>query len=505
MRFQVKGIIARTVCALCVVASLVGAEAAKELLHNGDLTEGSGTTPAIWGGGWGTDMVNRFLHLTGGTATASASLTVALSGQRAVQLSWRMRSRDLVHNVQNGQDAVLAVDFVDGAGRIVLPGPAYPGFAGSTVGWQKGSLRCFVPPAATALRLTPTLTGQTGGSLDLDAFSLTALHPIDVPEETQTNGHFAVDLGKGLPPQLHIDGRRIIDADGKDLWLQGLAVPSLEWSAVGDAVMTSIATGIEVWKANVIRLPVSGEIWFGHGQGQGDGGKGYRELIDQAVLAAGSRGAYLILDLHRRGAPEAGDVAFWKEAAARYRNHPTVLFGLFHEPRDLSWHDWKSGGAVGGMQGLIDAVRGAGARNPVVVAGPDEAYDLSGVLKGFDLDDRDGLGIIWDTHVYPWRRGWQGGFLDLAKVRPVLVGEVGCDRVRYDYVPPAGFEDPYTWAPDMIGCIQQNRLHWTAGSFHPKCQPAMVRDQTTFEPTAYWGAFVKAALLGNTFTPVRLR
>ena len=86
--------------------------------------------------------------------------------------------------------------------------------------------------------------------------------------------------------------------------------------------------------------------------------------------AAASRGAYVAIDLHRFGAPTDDSVDFWKEAAARYKNHPAVLFDLFNEPHDISWEVWRNGGTVEdkkqrtayespGMQRLVDAVREA--------------------------------------------------------------------------------------------------------------------------------------------------
>jgi len=529
---RINGIISRTLLGLFATGLLTGvlaaADAHKELLPNGNMESGSGGTPAHWAGSWGTDEANRFLRLKGGSPMVSASRVFPLSGQRALQLGWRFRHTDLVRDEKAKKDARLGIDFLDADGQVVLPGPAYPTFSGTSDGWQKNAVQFFVPPNATALRISPALIGQTGGTLDLDQFSLTVLSPGDVPEETRTNGNIAVDAGKGQPAVLHVDGRRIVDATGKELWLQGLSVPSLEWKVDGDAIVPSIATGIEVWKANIIRLPVKGDFWFGTGKKQeADGGKAYRALVDQAVLAAGSRGAYLILDLHRFRAPTDEDVAFWKDAAVRYKDNPTVLFGLFNEPHDLTWEVWKSGGTVEdkkkagdaltenkevitsfttcGMQGLIDTVRATGAKNAVLVGGLDWAYDLSGVLKGFDLDDKGGNGIIWDTHVYPWKSDWQGKFLEVAKTRAVLVGEVGCDAVRYDFIPPERFESPYTWALDMIGCIQQNRLHWTAWAFHPHCGPPMIQNQTTYAPTPFWGAYVRSALLGKQFTPAKLR
>ncbi|MBN8524302.1 MAG: cellulase family glycosylhydrolase [Planctomycetes bacterium] len=518
----------RTLVLVAAVGLLLSGEAPKELLPNGDMEKGNGSSPAHWAGTWGTDDANRFLRLKGGQPSVTASRIFPLDGQRALQLGWRYRHDGLVRDDQGKQDARMAIDFLDAAGQQVLPGPAYPTFAGSSNGWQKSTLKFFVPPGATAIRITPALIGQTAGTLDLDQFSMTVISPSDVPEEARTTGNISVDAGGKHPTALRVDGKRLVDAAGAELWLQGLSVPSLEWKAEGDAIITSIATGIEVWKANVIRLPVKGDFWFGTGKNQqADGGKAYRELVDQAVLACASRGAYLILDLHRFRAPNDKDVEFWKDAAARYKDNPAVLFGLFNEPHDVSWEVWKSGGKVEekkksgdalaenkevltsfqscGMQGLIDTVRGVGAKNAVLVGGLDWAYDLSGVLNGFDLDDKGGNGIIWDTHVYPWKSDWQGKFLEVAKTRAVLVGEVGCDQVRYDFIPPERFESPYTWALDMIGCIQQNRLHWTAWAFHPRCGPPMIQDQSSFTPTPFWGAFVRSALLGKPFAPAKLR
>ena len=84
---------------------------------------------------------------------------------------------------------------------------------------------------------------------------------------------------------------------------------------------------IDQWKANVIRLPVKDNFWFGHGPWQkpGDGGMAYRKIVDAVIADAAARGAYVALDLHCFGAPTDEHVTFWKDAATRYKNHPAVL------------------------------------------------------------------------------------------------------------------------------------------------------------------------------------
>ena len=80
-----------------------------------------------------------------------------------------------------------------------------------------------------------------------------------------------------------------------------------------------------------------------------------------------------------------------------------------------------------------------------------EAYDLSGVLNGYALEDASGNGIMYSTHVYPWKKGWQKSFLDAAAKYPIFVGEVGADVKKMDFLPLEVQEDPYTWVPDMLG------------------------------------------------------
>ncbi len=44
--------------------------------------------------------------------------------------------------------------------------------------------------------------------------------------------------------------------------------------------------------------------------------------------------------------PDRNSVAFWKDVAAAYKNHPAVIFDLYNEPHDVSWDVWLKGGKV---------------------------------------------------------------------------------------------------------------------------------------------------------------
>jgi endoglucanase len=207
-------------------------------------------------------------------------------------------------------------------------------------------------------------------------------------------------------------------------------------------------------------------------------------------------------------------VAFWKDAAARYKNNPAVLFDILNEPHDTTWPVWRNGGTVQtkggtiqsvGMQALVDAVRGTGAKNLIVAGGLSYAFDLTGIVKGYALNDDDGNGIMYATHFYNWHGGWAQHILGVAAKYPVLVGECGADIMKMNFIPANRQENPYTWAPDAIGFIQKNHLNWTAWCFHTRATPDLLLDWDYYTPTPFWGAFVKDALAGKAYEMKRER
>jgi aryl-phospho-beta-D-glucosidase BglC (GH1 family) len=334
-----------------------------------------------------------------------------------------------------------------------------------------------------------------------------------------------------LPPELHVVGSKLQTTEGKEVWLQGVNVVSLEFRLHGEHVTDAIIAAIDDWKANTIRLPVKESYWFGREPGQHDGGAGYRALVDEAVALTVDRGAYLVLDLHRFGAVRKEHVEFWRDAAIHYKNHPGVLFDIFNEAHSISWAVWRDGGWVDerktaadedsflpaneqarakqgfespGMQKLVDTIREVGADNVIIAGGLDWAYDLSGIVEGYALTDPSGHGIMYSTHIYNWKKGWADKVLRAAEHHPIFVGEVGADVKKMSFIPAELQEDPYTWAPDMLGLIQKYRFHWTGWSFHPRTTPVMIIDWS-YAPTPFWGEFAKSALAGRQFELKRLR
>jgi hypothetical protein len=448
---------------------------------------------------------------------------------KALELSWRWRVTELRPGAQPWFDARLMMNFQDANNQKLTPGPPAAYTRRSVDEWSERSIQFLVPEGAVALEFMPSLFRVRSGVLDMDDLVLRPVEPeallarqaaaaaerarLTVPPEEAKKDQW--------PPELKVVGNRLHDPEGREVWLQGVNIASLDWNPRGENVLKSAQVALEEWKANVIRLPVKDEYWFDEA-----GGEAYRTLIDNVITYTANRGAYLVLDLHRYRAVRPEYRTFWIDAATRYKNHPAVLFDLINEPHGTTWEVWRNGGFVEerqtkadedsflaadeaararqgfesiGMQPLVDAVRETGARNILVVGALDWAYDLGGILKGYAIDEHEnGNGIMYATHVYPWKKGWQSKFLDVAAVHPILVGEVGADANKMNWMPAENQEDASTWAPDMMALMQKHRLNYTAWCFHPSASPRMLLDWN-YTPTPFWGQIVKDALSGKAF------
>ena len=149
---------------------------------------------------------------------------------------------------------------------------------------------------------------------------------------------------------------------------------------------------------------------------------------------------------------------FWRSVATAFKDDPATLFDLFNEP-DLQgirdpWACWRDGctlhGApdweAAGMQSLVDAVRGTGARTPLLVGGLAFANDLTGWAAHAPSDPARAL--VASFHVYNFNgcataACWSREIAPLARSVPVVTGEIGEDDCAHAFV------DRYMqWADD---------------------------------------------------------
>jgi hypothetical protein len=519
------------------------ADLGSSLLSNPDFSQA--TKDANWPDDWGhpiagvtyaTDGGAHYLHLvqqTPGKMLMAYREMPIPAGTKGIKITIRYRTAGIVRGKQNYMDARAIFHFLDGSRKPVKPEPGVIGFSDGAADWTEGSVSAVVPDGAQTLQLMPSLFMAQAGTLDLAEVKVTALTDADVDalktaaaaadkQNAEMQAYLAQQLAlPAITKPLHVSGNQLVTPDGQSVWLQGVNVPELSWSPNGEnKVVWSVHLAIDDWHANVIRLPVLDSFWFGKGRsGKESNNAGqYRQIVDDAIKFASVRGAYVILDLHRFLTPDQSCIDFWKDAAARYANNPAVLFDIFNEPHDTSWDVWQKGGPAVikwkkgsytvqsvGMQALVDAVRGTGAKNIIVAGGLSYAYDLTGILNGYALDDKGGNGIMYATHFYNWHKGWSAHFMAVAAKYPVLIGETGADVKKMSFIPANQQEDPSTWVPDLIGFIQKNHLNWTAWSFSKGATPGMLVDMTTFAPNSFWGEPVKEALGGKQFEMQRER
>ncbi|HVZ79371.1 MAG TPA: cellulase family glycosylhydrolase [bacterium] len=306
------------------------------------------------------------------------------------------------------------------------------------------------------------------------------------------------------PPDLFVSGNHFQTSSGCSVRLRGVNVPSLEWSNTGEGPpLSSVQAAVGTYKANIIRLPVNQDRWFGC---QGGSASSYQTIVDNIVNYCSGANAYVIIDLHWSGTsstasapcgsgwgtatgqqdmPDANAVTFWTNVANRYKNNPAVFFGLYNEPKSVSWSVWQSGGnttqgfTTPGHQALINAIRGTGANNIIFIGGLDWAYDLRSI-DSYPFTNA-GNGFAYDVHIYGHKgngtdnsSNWDTETTIAAANHPVFIGEFGPDPSGPNCNNDSGTFDNalFTFAN---GSNNRSYVYsWTAWSWHNGACPAML-------------------------------
>jgi endoglucanase len=250
-----------------------------------------------------------------------------------------------------------------------------------------------------------------------------------------------------------VSGNHLVDLAGKPVRLLGVDRSGAEFSCVngtgffdGPTDSTSIAAML-AWHIDAVRLPLNEDCWLGiNGVSATYSGTNYASAIGDFVHALNAAGLVVILDLHwnapgmqlAKGQQVMADadhsVAFWSSVASYFKSDPGVVFDLYNEPHDISWSCWQSGCTTSGgwqaagMQSLVNAVRQAGASQPIMLGGLNWAGDLSSWLA-YEPNDPDGQ-LIASLHVYNFAfcnssLCWNNIVAPLSSKVPVVTGELG--------------------------------------------------------------------------------
>jgi hypothetical protein len=302
-------------------------------------------------------------------------------------------------------------------------------------------------------------------------------------------------------------GNQLIDGNKAPMRLLGVNRSGTEYACVqgwgifdGPSDDASIAQ-IAAWHVNAVRVPLNEDCWLGiNGVPAAYAGSNYQNAIVTYVQALNRANIVAILDLHwsAPGTQSASgqqvmadadhSVAFWSSVATTFKTNTATVFDLYNEPHDISWTCWRDGCSspgwkTAGMQALVDAVRGAGAVQPLMLGGLGYSSDLSQWLTYEPTDPQHRL--VASFHLYNFagcttQSCWDSVIAPIAAQVPVVTGELGENDCAH------GFIDPYlTWA-DAHGV---SYLGWTWDTWDCSSGPALITDYNG-TPTAF-GAGLK--------------
>jgi endoglucanase len=269
---------------------------------------------------------------------------------------------------------------------------------------------------------------------------------------------------------LHVAGNQLVDSTGHPVRLRGVNRSGTEYACAqgwgifdGPSDSASIAA-IAAWHATVVRVPLNETCWLDlNGVTPAYSGDHYRQAIVDFVARLEHAGLYVILDLHW-AAPDSAIALgqtpmpdrdhtpeFWRQVAATFKDDSRVLFDLFNEPypdnnadTPEAWRCWRDGGTcrgvsyeAAGMQELVDAVRGTGAANVILLGGVRYASTLSGWLAATPSDPLGNLAASWHIYNFSWCTSaacWDGEAAPVAQAVPLVLGELGQDDGGHAFV-----------------------------------------------------------------------
>ena len=334
------------------------------------------------------------------------------------------------------------------------------------------------------------------------------------------------------PPELSVEGNRLVDPAGETVRLLGVNRSGTEYACAhrfgffdspdpARVDTTKMIRAIKGWGANAVRVPLHEHCWLGiNGVPERFGGERYRDAIEAYVRRLAAAGIHAILDLHQVGAGDlparlATDglrpmpdqdhaIDFWRSVAERFGDDRSVVFDLYNEPHLVGWRCLRDGCMVRrddyrpdlpdyravGMAKLVDAVRRAGAENVLLIPGVSYSNDLSRWLEFAPDDPLGRIAASFHNYEGPTLGGchlecWEERIAPIADRYPVVSGEIGDVSLsgrecNHDYI-----SEYMPWADDHG--ISYLGWSWSAtryGTWSCGAGPALIYDYSG-KPTPY--------------------
>jgi len=264
-------------------------------------------------------------------------------------------------------------------------------------------------------------------------------------------------------PGVHVQGNQLVDSSGRPVRVRGVNRSGAEyacaqgWGIFDGPSDSASVQAIASWNANVVRVPLNETCWLGiNGVASAYAGDNYRRAITDFVARLNGAGLVVILDLHWSAAGTAIALGqapmpdrdhtpeFWRQLATTFKGNDRVMFDLFNEPfpdnnsdTPEAWRCWRDGGTcsgmtfqAAGMQELVDAVRGTGASNVILIGGIEYAARLTQWLAYKPTDPLNNVAASWHIYNFSWcatRACWDSEAAPVAQQVPLVLGELGQD------------------------------------------------------------------------------
>ena len=276
---------------------------------------------------------------------------------------------------------------------------------------------------------------------------------------------------------------------------------------------------------NAVRVPLNEACWNAESYvNSAYAGTNYIDAIKSYVSLLNSNGIVAILDLHwtdgaytgasagcssaqatcQKPMPDAAQaIPFWTSVANTFKGNDAVIFDLFNEPYASradnnnsaeGWQCWETGSPctgisypVAGMQQMINAVRGTGANNVLMLGGEEYSNDLTSWLQYEPTDPDHNLVASWHSYNFNTcssQSCWTSQIAPVIASVPVVAGEIGENDCAGTYITPLT-----TWLESQ----NTSFLAWAWNAdFNCSSGPGLITDYTG-TPTNY-GAAYKAVL-----------
>jgi endoglucanase len=387
-----------------------------------------------------------------------------------------------------------------------------------------GGTLTFTPSNfATAQTVTVSADSSSTGSATFTAAAAGYPSAAITVTETSSGGG-----GGGAAPQLHVSGNKLLNASGQQVILRGVDRSGTEYACVQGTgifdgeVDQAAVTAMLSWKVNAVRVPLNEACWNAESYvTAADAGANYINAIKSYVSLLNSNGLVAILDLHwtdgtytgpsagcssaqatcQKPMPDAAQaIPFWTSVANTFKGNDAVIFDLFNEPYASradnnnsaeGWQCWATGSPctgisypVAGMQQMINAVRGAGANNVIMLGGEEYANDLTGWLANEPTDPDHNLVASWHSYNFNTcssQSCWTSQIAPVIAQVPVIAGEIGENDCAGGYITPLT-----TWLDSQ----NTSYLAWAWNAdFNCSSGPGLVTDYVPGDPTAYGAAY----------------